>query len=389
MKARSHLSLLLAAPAVLLVVVTLVYPLLIVGSNAVLNTTAPAVLPRTDALIADWQPGQPVSPALRQALVDDLLVAQTNRSLSRLASGLENEQYGFRELITRTGNALRHQSEDGEQLNLISQAPEWQDEKWWRALKRGLALFTSTHLLHVADYYYDSQGMLAAVPRNQAIFVSSLLRTVGISLVVTLFCAVLAYPVSWLLSAGSRRWQAFLLICVLLPFWTSLLVRTSAWIVLLQRNGLANDLLLWLGITQERLQLLYSRPGVIIAMIHILLPFMILPVYAAMNNIPRFQLRAGLSLGASPYTVFRRVFLPQTVPGLRTGTIIVFVMALGFYITPALIGGPSDQMLSGFIALYLNERLDWATASALALTLTSVMALGYLMIHMAGKVLER
>lgn len=379
----------MAAPAILLVVVTLVYPFLITVSNAVLNTTGPAALPRTATLMSAWQAGQAVGSELKDVLAQELLAAQESRALSRVASGLENEQYGFRELLTRTGNSLRHQSDSGLSLDIMAEAPEWQDQKWWRALKRGLSPFTSTHLLHVIDYYYDPQGELAPVPANQSIFFPSLLRTVGISILVTLLCAVLAYPISWILSSGSRRWQSAMLVCVLLPFWTSLLVRTSAWIVLLQRHGLLNDLLLWLGLTQERLQLIYSRPGVIIAMVHILLPFMILPVYAAMNNIPGFQLRAGLSLGATPMTVFRRVFLPQTVPGLRTGAIIVFVMALGFYITPALVGGPADQMLSGFIALYLNERLDWATASALALALTSIMGLGYLVIHLTGKALQR
>lgn len=389
MASRSHLGLLLLLPAVILVALTVIYPFLMILSNSVLNSTAPNILPRTTEQIARWQPGTPVDPALQSALTSDLLNAQKTRVLSRAALVLENEQYGLRELVTRTGNELREQADGGQSPDIMAAATEWTDEKWWRALKRGLSAYTFTNLLHVADYYYDPQGQLAAVPANQAIFMQAMQRTLVISVLVTLFCMVLAYPISWVLSSGSRRWQSFMLVCVLLPFWTSLLVRTSAWIVLLQRQGVLNDALLALGLSSERLQLIYNRTGVLTAMVHILLPFMILPVYAAMNNIPGFQLRAGLSLGASPMTVFRRVFFPQTIPGLRTGTVIVFVMALGFYITPALVGSPSDQMIAGFISIYLNERLDWGTASSLAILLSSTMALGYLVIHLTGKVLQR
>jgi putative spermidine/putrescine transport system permease protein len=389
MASRSYLGLLLLLPAILLVAVTVIYPFILILSNSVLNSTAPAILPQTTEQIARWQPGTPIDPALHSALTDDLLNANKSRILSRAALVLENEQYGLRELLTRTGNRLREQADQGQHPDILAAATEWADEKWWRALKRGLSPYTLTHLLHVTDFYYDRQGQLAAVPDNQAIFMPALQRTLVISVLVTLLCLVLAYPIAWVLSSGSRRWQSFMLICVLLPFWTSLLVRTSAWIVLLQRQGVLNDALLALGMSSERLQLIYNRTGVLTAMVHILLPFMILPVYAAMNNIPGFQLRAGLSLGASPMTVFRRVLFPQTVPGLRTGSIIVFVMALGFYITPALVGSPSDQMIAGFISIYLNERLDWGTASSLAILLSSTMALGYLVIHLTGKVLQR
>lgn len=389
MAVRSHLGMALLLPAVLLVAITVIYPFLMIVSNSVVNSTGPSTLHRTTVLITKWQDDAPVDETLRKALTEDLLTAQMSRSLSRVALALENEQYGLRELLTRTGNELRQQADRGQTLDLFAAAADWQDVKWWRALKRGLSPYTFTHLLHVVDYYYDSTGQLAEVPDNQAIFLAALQRTVIISIAVTVLCMLLAYPISWVLSSGSRRWQSFMLVCVLLPFWTSLLVRTSAWIVLLQRQGVLNDMLLALGFSSDRLQLIYNRTGVLIAMVHILLPFMILPIYAAMNNIPRFQIRAGLSLGASPVTVFRRVFLPQTVPGLRTGTVIVFVMALGFYITPALVGSPSDQMIAGFISIYLNERLDWATASSLAILLSSTMAIGYLLIQLTGKVLQR
>ena len=155
------------------------------------------------------------------------------------------------------------------------------------------------------------------------------------------------------------------MILVLLPFWTSLLVRTCAWIVLLQSKGVVNDSLLWLGIIDEPLPLIYNRFGVCVAMTHILLPFMILPLYSVMKAISPAYMRAAASLGAPPLTAFLRVYLPQTLPGIGAGCLLVFILALGYYITPALVGGAADQMISYFIALYTTETVNWGMASAL------------------------
>jgi putative spermidine/putrescine transport system permease protein len=159
------------------------------------------------------------------------------------------------------------------------------------------------------------------------------------------------------------------MILVLLPFWTSLLVRTTAWVVLLQNKGIVNDSLIALGILQEPTQLIYNRIGVYVAMTHVLLPFMILPLYSVMRGISPSFVRAARSLGAPPTTAFLRVYLPQCLPGIGAGCLLVFVLALGYYITPALVGGAGDQMIAYFIAFYTTATINWGLASALGVVL--------------------
>ena len=162
---------------------------------------------------------------------------------------------------------------------------------------------------------------------------------------------------------------------MLLPFWTSLLVRTGAWVVLLQREGVVNDVLIALGLISEPLQLVYNRFGVYVAMTHILLPFMVLPLYSVMRGIPPQYMRAAASLGARPLRAFLRVYLPQTVPGIGAGCLLVFILAIGYYITPALIGGINDQMVSYFVAFFTNQTVNWGMASALGTVLLIVTLL--------------
>jgi putative spermidine/putrescine transport system permease protein len=171
------------------------------------------------------------------------------------------------------------------------------------------------------------------------------------------------------LASLPARTSNMLLVLVLLPFWTSLLVRTSAWIVLLQHEGVINSALLQGGMIDAPFELLYRRAAVYAAMTHVLLPFMVLPLYAAMRAIPAAHVRAALSLGATPFTAFWRVYAPQTLPAIGAGVLMVFIQALGYYITPALVGGPDDQMLSYFIAFYASKTINWGMAAALSVAL--------------------
>jgi len=176
---------------------------------------------------------------------------------------------------------------------------------------------------------------------------------------------------------------------VLVPFWTSLLVRTAAWVALLQKEGVVNDFLIWLGLIEAPVQLIFNRIGVYIAMVHILLPFMILPLYAVMRGVPQEHMRAAASLGAKPVAAFLTVYLPQTVPGLAGGSMLVFIIALGFYLTPSLVGGGSDQMLSYLVAQYGMATANWGMAAALALLLLACVAALYpIYHHFAGRALR-
>ena len=194
-------------------------------------------------------------------------------------------------------------------------------------------------------------------------------RTFVVAAIVTIGTLILGFPLAYLIANARKPVAAILIVAVLLPFWTSVLVRTAAWTVLLQKYGLVNDLLVWLGLASERLGLMYSRTGLIVAMIHIQLPFTLLPIYSVMRTIPPSQMRAAYSIGARPATAFRRVYLPQVMPGVMAGCLLTFILCLGYYITPALIGGAGDQLISNFIANYVNVDLNWEMAAALSLIL--------------------
>ena len=199
------------------------------------------------------------------------------------------------------------------------------------------------------------------------------------SALITVFCLLLGYPIAFLLATLPARHSNLLLILVLLPFWTSLLVRTTAWIALLQSEGVLNDLMVFLGIISEdgRLQMIHNKVGTFVAMTHILLPFMILPLYSVMKTISPSYMRAARSLGASPFTSFVRVYMPNTVPGIGAGCILVFILSIGYYITPALVGGRTGTFISNIIALHISETLNWGLAAALGVILLFLVLLLY------------
>ena len=177
------------------------------------------------------------------------------------------------------------------------------------------------------------------------------------------------------------RTSNVLMILVLLPFWTSLLVRTSAWKVLLQNQGVINDFLVWIGIIADgnRLELINNVTGTVIAMTHILLPFMILPLYSVMKTIPPTYMRAAKSMGANDFMAFRRVYFPQSIPGLGAGSILVFILAIGYYITPEIVGGTKGVFISNRIAYHISSSLNWGLGAALgAILLVVVLALYWL-----------
>ena len=204
---------------------------------------------------------------------------------------------------------------------------------------------------------------------DQRIYGRILLRTFEISALVTILCILLGYPLAYWLSTMPARKANVLLILVLVPFWTSILVRVAAWIVLLQREGLVNKSLMTLSMVNEPVPLLFNRFGVIVAMLHILLPFMILPLYSVMKSVPASYVRAAISMGSSPLAAFFRVYVPQTYSGIGAGALLTFILCIGYYVTPALLGGVNDQMLSYYIARYTNVEVNFGMACALGAVL--------------------
>ncbi|QEW22725.1 Spermidine/putrescine transport system permease protein PotB [Marinibacterium anthonyi] len=255
---------------------------------------------------------------------------------------------------------------------------DWMDVPNWSAIKVYSPRYTSGYFLNAVDMQLGPDGAEAR-PENQQIYLMLFRRTLVMSLAITFSCIALGYPVAWLLANLPARKANLMMILVLLPFWTSLLVRTSAWKVMLQQQGVINDVLVWLGIVadDQRLVMINNQFGTIVAMTHILLPFMILPLYSVMQTIPPTYLRAAKSLGATNWTAFWRVYFPQSVPGIGAGSILVFILAIGYYITPELVGGTTGTFISNRIAYHISSSLNWGLAAALGTILLGVVLLLY------------
>ncbi|WP_083545542.1 ABC transporter permease [Sulfitobacter alexandrii] len=251
---------------------------------------------------------------------------------------------------------------------------DWARTPIWQTIQTYSGPFTNGYFLNAVDMQKTPDGPELR-PENQRIYGTLFLRTLFMSLMITGSCILLGYPVAWLLANLPARTANLLMILVLLPFWTSLLVRTSAWKVMLQQQGVINDTLVWLGIVSDagRLALINNQTGTIIAMTHILLPFMILPLYSVMATIPPAYLRAAKSLGATNWTAFWRVYFPQSVPGIGAGSILVFILSIGYYITPEIVGGTTGTFISNRIAYHISSSLNWGLAAALGAILLAVV----------------
>ena len=254
---------------------------------------------------------------------------------------------------------------------------QWGSLETWQTISVYSPRYTEGYFLNAVDLQKTLEGP-AARPENEQIYIKLFNRTMFMSLVITFSCILLAYPIAWLLANLPMRTSNLLLILVLLPFWTSLLVRTSAWKVMLQQQGVINDVLVWLGIVADdaRLIMINNQLGTIIAMTHILLPFMILPMYSVMQTINPSYVRASRSMGASNWTTFWRVYFPLSVPGIGAGSILVFILAIGYYITPEIVGGTTGTFISNRIAFHISSSLNWGLGAALgAILLVAVLIL--------------
>ena len=253
-------------------------------------------------------------------------------------------------------------------------------------MRTSSSAYTADFYLIGADLERGADGSIHRVQENQRIYIYLFLKTFVLSAVITGICLLLAFPVAHLLATLPMAKANLLMILVLLPFWTSLLVRTTSWIVLLQGQGVVNEMLVSLGLVPDdaRLKMIYNQTGTIIVMTHILLPFMILPLYSVMRVIPPSYARAARSLGATSWTTFRRIYLPQTLPGIGAGSLLVFILAVGYYITPALVGGADGQLFSNLIQFHMSKS-NWSMAAALsAMLLLGVLLLYWLYDRLVG-----
>jgi putative spermidine/putrescine transport system permease protein len=374
----------LVAPLVLFLAIGFVGPVLMMMARGVTDQELATTWPQTAAALRDWDGAGLPDDRLAATLGAEIAASRRAGTLNLVANRLNYDRVGSRSLVYATAAAIEAGAPAGTVTELARIDPRWGEPAQWATMRHAAGPLTSFYLLASLDRRLTVDG-IARVEPEQAVFVDILLRTFKISAVVALLCALLGYPVAYLLASLPARWANPLLILVLLPFWTSALVRTTAWVVLLQTEGVLNSLLIDIGLIETPLALVYNRLGVYIAMTHVLLPFLVLPLYGVMKGISTVEMRAASSLGATPAAAFFRVYFPQTLPGLAAGLIIVFTLALGYYITPALVGGGGDQMLSGSIAFYTNQTLNWGMAAALSLLLLLPLAL----MLFAGRTLVR
>ena len=381
-QSRLH-ALMLVLPLLAFLTVTFILPILDMLYRSVDNRIVALILPQTTVAIQAWdaQGSELPDEAVFEALVQDMQAAFKEKTLGRVGRRLNYEKPGMSSLFRKTGRNTRQITVAPFKEQLLAIDKRWHDISVWQLIHRESGAFTSSYFLASSDLRLNDQGEIARQPEPRRIYVTLFYRTLWMSLLITALCLLLGYPVSYLLATLPLRTSNLLMILVLLPFWTSLLVRTTSWIALLQTQGVLNDLLVFTGLIPEdaRLQMIYNKTGTLVAMTHILLPFMILPLYSVMKTIPASYMQAARSLGASPFTAFIRVYVPNTVPGIGAGCILVFILAIGYYITPALVGGRTGTFISNFIAVHISESLNWGLAAALGAILLAVVLVLYLL----------
>jgi putative spermidine/putrescine transport system permease protein len=366
-------AMLLIAPLFVFILLFFIWPLGVMMKQAVSDTAVLQVLPRTVEAVKTYNGNDAPTPEMKQALIADLKASTDQLAMGDMIRRLNSAQPGFRTLMTKTVSAL--EKTPAPDLEAIDK--RWSQPQYWRAVAGALSPWTDRNLLAAVDMERDASGNLASKDTGTSANRAIMLRTFWIAALVTLACALIGYPYAILL-AGATGWVRNLLFAaVLLPLWTSLLVRTAAWFILLQDKGLINDMFIWLGLTDSPLPLIFNRAGVIIAMTHVLLPFMVLPIYSVLIAVPNSLMPAAASLGAAPWRAFLRVLLPLSMRGVLSGMLLVFMSAIGYYITPALIGGPGDQMISSIIAYYATGSANWGMAGALGMVLLVACLLLY------------
>jgi putative spermidine/putrescine transport system permease protein len=370
----------LTLPLLIFLLAVFIVPIGALLVRAVENPEVASTLKHTVTALDSWDRQSAPPDTAYAALATDLAAIAEQSDAGGLARRLNSEISGARSLVMSTYRALpfdKGLSPDQVKARMLEIDPRWAEVGYWQAIAKNGSRWTPDYLLTSVDLKRNIQGDIVKVDADSAAFFKILMRTFSISAVVTIFCLLLGYPLAYWLSTLTPRQANILMILVLVPFWTSILVRSAAWIVLLQSNGLVNRSLMEIGLISEPLPLLFNRLGVIIAMVHILLPFMILPLYSVMKSVPATYLRAAVSLGSSPLAAFFRVYVPQTYPGIGAGGLLVFILSIGYYVTPALLGGADDQMLSYYIAQYTNVTVNWGMACALGAVLLSATLVLY------------
>jgi putative spermidine/putrescine transport system permease protein len=417
-KIRSFLLLLVPLLFLLIMFVTPIGSLL---SRSVDDTSINIVLPQTFAQYELWEDKSQVpSEEMFAAVINDIRVTHKMENsegknigknlLGKAGTRMTYEFSGWRSLLLKTvKSATKVNKRSKEEVKpytweapykekMIKRDKRWGKVEFWQSLGAMKDPYTMGYYLNAVDLRYDANKNIIEKEEYLKIYKTIWMRTLQVSLMVTIFCLLLAYPVSYLLATLPMRTSNLLMICVLMPFWTSLLVRIVAWMIMLQQNGVVNDTLVgilpcfegmvnlpFFGETnldlcfsdEDRIPMMYNFTGTIIVMTQVLLPFMILPIYSVMRGIPPSYMKAAQNLGATPTRAFIRVYMPQSVPGIGAGCILVFIVAIGYYITPELVGGKDGLMIGNFVAREMQQTLNWGLAAAMGAILLSAVLILY------------
>ena len=373
---------LLVCPLLLFLIITYVFPIGEMFTRSIDDKMITNMLPNTFKSMESWDGQDMPEESVFENFYIDFKKLVENKEHGKLAQRLNKEKNGFNTILKKLFRQIQRNKidENGSfKEQITSLHKRFNDVEYWRAIKRTAPPYTMAKYLKGMDLFIDENGGIAQVEEDRRIHRILWLRTLEIAFFVTVFCFLMGYPIAHLLATLPMKYSNLLMICVLLPFWTSLLVRTASWMILLQQQGIVNDFFVMIGLVSDdnRPEMMYNKVGTYVAMTQILLPFMVLPLYSVMKTISPSLMRAGKSLGGTPFVAFWKVYFPLTIPGIGAGCLLVFILAIGYYITPALVGGASGTLISNQIAYHMKTTLDWSFASAMGLMLLTGVLVVY------------
>jgi len=373
---------LLVCPLLLFLIITYVFPIGEMFTRSIDDKMITNMLPNTFKSMESWDGQDMPEESVFENFYIDFKKLVENKEHGKLAQRLNKEKNGFNTILKKLFRQIQRNKidENGSFKDQITSLHKrFNDVEYWRAIKRTAPPYTMAKYLKGMDLFIDENGGIAQVEEDRRIHRILWLRTLEIAFFVTVFCFLMGYPIAHLLATLPMKYSNLLMICVLLPFWTSLLVRTASWMILLQQQGIVNDFFVMIGLVSDdnRPEMMYNKVGTYVAMTQILLPFMVLPLYSVMKTISPSLMRAGKSLGGTPFVAFWKVYFPLTIPGIGAGCLLVFILAIGYYITPALVGGASGTLISNQIAYHMKTTLDWSFASAMGLMLLTGVLVVY------------
>ena len=380
----------LVAPLLFFLFLTYVFPIGEMFTRSIDDKMVTNMLPKTFKAMEKWDGKELPPEEVFAGFYSDFKLLVENQTQGKLGQRLNKEKNGFNSITKKLLRQIKRNKID-ESISIKEQIMKvhknWRNVEYWQAIKRTAPPYTFAKYLKGMDMYFAPDGSIAQVDEDRRIHRILWLRTLEIALFVTIFCFLMGYPIAHLLATLPMKYSNLLMICVLLPFWTSLLVRTASWMILLQQQGVVNDFFVMIGLVSDdsRPEMMYNKVGTYVAMTQILLPFMVLPLYSVMKTISPSLMRAGKSLGGTPFVAFWKVYFPLTIPGIGAGCLLVFILAIGYYITPALVGGASGTLISNQIAYHMKTTLDWSFASAMGLMLlTGVLVIYWIYNKLVG-----